>query len=214
MSIWINWRVAIVKNRALSFGAKGMALYLNTFMNDRQDCAWPSIATICGEMGITDKTAKKHICELEEHGFLARQKRFGNTILYYAMIPDQTVKEAQYRNPSETGEIPTQFRKLSDTVSEDFRTNKQKNKQENKTDDRFSEFWTSYPRKEGKKKAETSFRRLTEKQKDEAIRDIKGGRYSKTETRFVPHAATYLNQERWNDEVSESTALRFYGNEL
>jgi len=79
---------------------------------------------------------------------------------------------------------------------------------------RWEDFWKTYPRKEGKKNAKSAFLKLKEEEQGKAISDVKGGRFSATEKKFVPHAATYLNQERWTDEVSESTPLRFYGNEL
>ena len=87
MSIFINWRIAIVKHRSLTSGAKGIALYLNTFMNDRHDFAFPSIATISQEMNMARATAIKYLSELESSGLLLKKKRFGASIIYQAKIP-------------------------------------------------------------------------------------------------------------------------------
>jgi len=72
----------------------------------------------------------------------------------------------------------------------------------------FEEFWSAYPRKESKKKALDIWRRkkidsiagmvindvLTRKEKHSPWQDIK----------YVPHATTYLNGERWHDEIVEA----------
>ena len=87
MSNYINWRMLIARSRELTFGAKAIGLYLNTFMNDRQDFAWPSIETICGEMGSSKKTVIKYLQELVQKGYLTKEKRFSNSTIYHATIP-------------------------------------------------------------------------------------------------------------------------------
>ena len=49
---WIAWRKIVIDDRDLSFGAKGVALYLNTYMNDSHDMAWPALSRIRGELSI------------------------------------------------------------------------------------------------------------------------------------------------------------------
>lgn len=72
----------------------------------------------------------------------------------------------------------------------------------------FDMFWSAYPRKIGKEKARTSFKTAmkkatletmlaaieAQKQSDQWQRD--GGQY-------IPHPSTWLNQGRWEDEVTE-----------
>lgn len=79
-------------------------------------------------------------------------------------------------------------------------------------DDGFARFWTSYPKKVGKKKAQEIFAKLKpeestlqamlaslacQKQSDQWQRD--GGQY-------IPHPATWLNQRRWEDEDAQPPA--------
>lgn len=64
---------------------------------------------------------------------------------------------------------------------------------------KFKDFWTNYPRKENKKKAETAFNRLNKTNQDLAIVDCKT-RYAGKEKQFIPIPTTYLHGERWNDE--------------
>lgn len=63
----------------------------------------------------------------------------------------------------------------------------------------FNDFWNHYPRKEGKKKAERVFNRLSKCQQEKAIEDCKT-RYHGIEKCFIPLPATYLNGERFEDD--------------
>jgi hypothetical protein len=71
---------------------------------------------------------------------------------------------------------------------------------------RFAEFWPAYPRREGKGKAREAFTKAIDLGADpEAVIAAAGrcGRHHarvKTETKYIPLPATWLNQERWEDE--------------
>ncbi|ADG96532.1 hypothetical protein Srot_0039 [Segniliparus rotundus DSM 44985] len=65
----------------------------------------------------------------------------------------------------------------------------------------FAAFWTVYPRKSGKAKAEKAFERARRKTTVEAMTEA-AGRYRDDPNReagFTKEAATWLNQECWND---------------
>jgi hypothetical protein len=74
-------------------------------------------------------------------------------------------------------------------------------------DGAFDEFWTLYPRKVGKGAARKAFTKAVSKVGTARVRaalvaqlpDL-GGR----EQKFIPHPATWLNQERWGDEPAPS----------
>lgn len=73
----------------------------------------------------------------------------------------------------------------------------------------FDTFWKEYPRKVGKGDARKKFAKaLTKTSFDnimEALRRVKASaQWQKDGGQFVPHPATWLNQERWDDEVGES----------
>ena len=67
----------------------------------------------------------------------------------------------------------------------------------------FDEFWKLYPRKEGRKKAEEKWDRLTLANQQKAIVDVpkRNLEHGTWVEGFVPHAATYINGERWEDEI-------------
>lgn len=77
----------------------------------------------------------------------------------------------------------------------------------------FERFWTAYPRKVSKADARKAFGKAWAKlppHDEEAI--IVGGleraKAAWTDAQFIPHAATWLNGERWNDEPATVTPLR------
>lgn len=73
----------------------------------------------------------------------------------------------------------------------------------------FDDFWTIYPRKEGKGAARKAWAKAV---KLIAVDDLLpivrsfSVRVHGTEPRFIPFPATWLNQERWSDEVDEQQA--------
>jgi hypothetical protein len=64
----------------------------------------------------------------------------------------------------------------------------------------FDQFWTLYPRKTSKQSASKAFAKLKDEDQQAAINNI-SRLYFETPVQFVPHAATYLNQGRWEDQV-------------
>lgn len=67
----------------------------------------------------------------------------------------------------------------------------------------FDEFWKVYPRKDGKAKAMQRWDKLKPEQQAAAIKDVEArvARYEGwQDKKFIPHAPTYLNQQRWLDE--------------
>ena len=64
----------------------------------------------------------------------------------------------------------------------------------------FDQFWNLYPRKTSKQSASKAFAKLKDIDQQAAINNI-ARLYAETPVQFVPHAATYLNQGRWEDQV-------------
>jgi hypothetical protein len=69
----------------------------------------------------------------------------------------------------------------------------------------FDEFWSAYPRKVAKALARKAFARLTEQQQLDACKAIDEHclywETKETELEFIPHASSWLNAERWEDEL-------------
>ena len=77
-------------------------------------------------------------------------------------------------------------------------------------DKEFSAFWSAYPRKVQKKTAKDTYLNLHKKKLlpkiEEHVRIIEQRKltdqWKKDNGEFIPHPATWLNQERWNDEIN------------
>lgn len=73
--------------------------------------------------------------------------------------------------------------------------------------ERFERFWAAYPRHEGKKKAEESFKKVC--QDDTMLETIlqalanwkRSEQWMEDGGRYIPHPTTWLNGRRWEDEV-------------
>lgn len=78
-------------------------------------------------------------------------------------------------------------------------------------DDRFDEFWDSCPRKRDKGHARKAWRRALKRTDPATLVDAMRShaehwRSHGTEDRFIPHPATWLNGERWLDELVSADA--------
>jgi len=84
-----------------------------------------------------------------------------------------------------------------------------------KNEDEFEEFWKLWSttnRKADKKRAKDSYIKALKSEKHDVI--MKGlastiEHWAKTgkETKYIPHASTWLNGERWNDDIPKSNAI-------
>jgi len=67
----------------------------------------------------------------------------------------------------------------------------------------FDRFWAQYPRKVGKQKAQKAWGRLTKKEKIAifGVLDVHVSQWRGVRPEFVPHATSWLNGRRWEDEL-------------
>ena len=77
---------------------------------------------------------------------------------------------------------------------------------------RFDRFWEHYPRKEAKGAARKAWMKhapseaLTERMIAAVERQKLSTKWQEDQGRFIPHPATWLNSERWEDEGTEAPA--------
>lgn len=120
--------------------SKYIASYLRTFMNEKNDMAWPSYSRITTETGLSKSTVAKYLSVLEESGWLLRER--GNSKLntrYFSNIPQKVTDEiiknvSQGSAPDELGSARGELRSAPDGlgVVRETDTNKQYNNQTNK----------------------------------------------------------------------------------
>jgi hypothetical protein len=110
--------------------------------------------------------------------------------------------------------LNTPTRKLDDPIQENFKDNNTVNNTTNITVnsiDHFDSFWRAYPKKAGKQAARKAWNKL--KPSDEIVQLIAINLKARLDagewedTQFVPHASTYLNGARWEDEIQERNVV-------
>jgi hypothetical protein len=120
-------------------------------------------------------------------------------------------KQRTKRNDDETFQKRFRNTPEADTEAEDSgqkrpRTNKPKQDEESgQNDEGFAKFWAAYPRKQAKAEAA----KVWKSQKlsplaDLIVADVTRRRIDDVQwrdTQYIPHARTYLNQRRWEDEI-------------
>ena len=79
--------------------------------------------------------------------------------------------------------------------------------------DQFEMFWKSYPKKTAKESAKKAWIKI--KPNDELIakitKAVKDQKLSEREQQFIPHASTWLNNKRWEDEIAGTTQKPLIG---
>ncbi len=99
------------------------------------------------------------------------------------------------------------------TKNQEPRTRKKPTHKPPEGDEGFDEFWSVYPKKDAKDPARKAWAKIAP---DSALRDqivaaVKARAQTKDWTKdggqYVPMAATFLNQRRWEDEASEATSF-------
>jgi len=76
----------------------------------------------------------------------------------------------------------------------------------------FNEFWSLYPRKISKRVAEKSWSKMTPQEQSDALEALPNHleywKIKNTETEYIPHPATWLNQGRWEDELDMTVKVK------
>lgn len=170
---------------------------------DADDKCWPSQQLIADEVGITVRAVATHLAALEEMGLISRttehhgQGRGSSTTyrmhLRVAFAPEEFAPEkfapeksdSLHRKPASCQETTLEPTEIYNRGCEGFTT-----------------FWRLYPRKVGRANAEKAFGKLKPLERVEATERLAlflPG-WEARDREFIPHAATWLNGRRWEDE--------------
>jgi uncharacterized protein YdaU (DUF1376 family) len=79
----------------------------------------------------------------------------------------------------------------------------------NLTLERFDIFWKNYPRKISKELAKKSWLKINpdDELTEKIIKAVSYQKLSEREEKFIPHASTWLNGKRWEDEITSKPAF-------
>ena len=171
----------------------------------------PSIEDMAFALRVSNDVCTSLIDELKTCGLIDGSKR---------LVPHGWEKR-QYKSDTSTDRVKRfreRSRNVTETVSEtapdtdtetDTETDKNQKKIPKKRDRsagsaEFENFWLVYPRKINRAVALKAFKKATRKtEADLIITAVRGYKFADDE-QFIPHPATWLNQERWIDGTPTS----------
>jgi len=189
-----------IRDPRIGFKAKGVLHYLLSHQT-----GWrTSIAHLAASSRDGRDAIRTAILELEQNGYLKRTRIRESGKLVGAewtladpfespMTENPTLENPTLENPMLGN--PT----LKNTNNKNTNNKKTKDISPNKA---FDDFWAIYPRKTAKANARIAYQKALDKISTSDLQSATE-RFSQDpnlpEEQFIPHAATWLNQERWAD---------------
>ncbi len=196
---------------------------------------WFNLLHFLSEMPLlkikSKSTASKIISNLEQYGFVKKHIKRQGSSLYVTYTEKLDLLFTTKKSVREDEQFGKVFATGNETVREDEQNcspqetnhNTIPYKPDHGSNDpdqiilSFNEFWSLYPRKVGKKKTLTLWKKLKPDYSlsTEIItglnKYIMSEQWKKDDGRFIPHPTTFLNGERWTDEidVQEKTECPF-----
>lgn len=182
--------------------------------------AWPSLRRIEGETGLARNTVIKYLAVLSDSQWLITKKNahplpsFSGQQMnneYIINIPAEVVHEMHHLlskvvQPMTRGGSSGDIEVVHLVHHNNNINNNTNNNKHIGHSDRFNDFWKAYPKKVKKADALKKWKsKRLDNKADEIITDVQiritdDPRWK--ETQFIPDPTTYLNGERWNDEIN------------
>tara|TARA_Y100000114_G_scaffold119266_1_gene113902 strand:+ start:328 stop:942 length:615 start_codon:yes stop_codon:yes gene_type:complete len=165
-----------------------LVLFILSNYADENDTCYPSEKHLGMLCGITDRQVRRCLKWLEENNFLNIERTEGKSNRYHLVIVS-----------TDMGVQPLRTQTSNNT--KDDSKNIIRSKEKEKDLESFEKFWKYYPRKVSKKKAREVFLKIDRSLHHLIIKRAGVFQWTSkdTELRFIPHASTWLNQERWED---------------
>jgi DNA-binding transcriptional regulator YhcF (GntR family) len=190
--------------------AKVILIALSTYCNAKGHC-FPSQQTLANDTLLNVRTVVRAIHWLEDNGYL-RVTRQHNKPNFYAMtsmeedMTNENIKKNVPRHDNLSPEVVSNITKLDIASSSKANTTSHDKLAHPNDTPVFQVFWQSYPRRIGKGAARTAFKKaLKFSTADEIIQGATA--YAAhceemgTEKQYIPHPSTWLNGERWEDDL-------------
>ena len=175
--------------------------------------SWPSIATLCKYANCSDTRVRSAIKWLVANNELeVERNRGGNSYtrtdrrpnLYRVLVPSYEGNRGSPRQ-EKRGQLSSERGQLFEaTGSTPVHPNRpiEPSLLEPSIDNTFDLFWNTYPRRTAKQAARNAFKKAVKLVPASTIINA-AGRFAQDPNRedeFTPHASTWLNQGRWDDD--------------
>lgn len=168
---------------------------------------------------MTNKDIEKGLADLAGAGCVVLYKVDGKPYLYFPNWEQhQRVRQKVSKCPSpddcdkvqqvaaSRGELPQDAARIQNPESRIQNTESEsRNNTRKAREDEFEIFWDAYPRHEGKQKARSAFEKVSvplQTLLDAVSAQKRSAQWSKDNGQFIPHAATWLNGKRWEDQLA------------
>ncbi|AJO76477.1 helix-turn-helix domain-containing protein [Pseudomonas sp. MRSN 12121] len=190
--------------------------------SDMGEC-WPSYQHIADQCEIGRSTVKLHIRELEKAGLLRREFRrkgeLNQSNVFHLTLDggaDHDLGGGAPDNPPGAPDNPGGGAGAAPRTSHSYEPVKEPKPTVIPTDpvDGFDQFWKLYPKKKGRKDAAKAWAKLKPNEELRQTLITALGQHSVSEDwtkdrgRYVPNAATWLNGERWTDELLPASGAK------
>lgn len=196
----------VLRSPAISASAKALYCLLTTYADEAGVC-WPSNETLAESLGLTERTIQNLLAELVDKAVIIREPRFmeGRQVTSVTVLIEieTSGRGETYCTPGgETGFTQNKTIK-NKTIKNSPSTKVEEGVQ---STEGFDQFWEPYPKKVGKQAARKAYLKIVKtvdpacvlsgllSQKQFLIDQKKRG--------FCPDPATWLNDGRWDDEVT------------
>ncbi|MBO7251324.1 MAG: hypothetical protein J6V25_01735 [Oscillospiraceae bacterium] len=168
--------------------------------------------------GVTEATIEKELQNLATIGSILLYDVDGESYLCFPKWKDhQRIQTKVSRFPApEDGEIknltvshgksPSESNPIQSESKSEYKS-KSESKPARAQEDSFEKFWSMYPRKEGKQKARSAFQKIEvplEVILTALEQHKKSAQWTKNNGEFIPHASTWLNGKRWEDQMASN----------
>ena len=193
---------SVLYSNELSLKAKGLYGYMQS-KPDGWEFSAERISLECRDGRSSIETALQ---ELEDAGFLQRRtykNEKGQWEWEHVLVENPVSENLVSENPvSENRASNKEVISKKDTV----RSNTLRG-------EGFDDFWNEYPRRIAKVDAQRAWSKLEPHLKDDIIKGLRAWKdteqWKREGGRFIPHPATFLNQRRWEDDIT--TEVTSYG---
>jgi len=162
--------------------------------------AFPSLDTLAERLSSSEKTVRRAIEDLVEHGAITKHNRGRyNSNLYTVMVSPPEGTKMSF----EGSKVSAEGTKMSQRVDKNVQVTRTTELEPENLSTSFNEFWDVYPRKMGKGEARGAFQKaVTRFGLDTVMEGVRrlAADPNLPAPQFVPRASTWLNQERWGDD--------------
>ena len=200
-----------MKHKGLSPATKIVLYWIADHHNGETGNCFPSINRLASVCEMSRRSVESHVSRLEDQGLIEVTRRFrpegGKTSNSYKLLlrssqDFQTDAQNLRMGSAKSAHGDTQNLRMNNLGTNNLGIEK------NILIEKFNDFYKSYPRKTAKGLARKAWCSAINKAEPDDIiskASLFASSVDGKDKKFIPHPATWLNQERWDDEIFAQT---------